>query len=119
MTAHPGDAEQFTHQDLAFHAALAGATHNELYGVLLTPITNLLLESRLDAYCLDARSAIDGGLTWHREILDCVRARDSEGARRAMTEHLRQAERLIAAAQGGGVREDPVPVDIPEVNHET
>lgn len=105
MAAHAGDAEQFTRQDLAFHAALVGATHNELYGVLLIPITDLLLDFRLAAYRYDARSAIEDGLAFHREILDHVRARDSEGARRAMRQHLGQAERLIAAAQGDAVRQ--------------
>lgn len=98
IAAHAGDAEQFTQYDLAFHAALATATHNELYSVLLTPITDLLLEFRLTAYRYDAQGSIEGALTYHRRILDRVKARDPEGARQAMRDHLHQARTLMEAA---------------------
>ncbi len=99
MAAHVEDAEQFVQHDLAFHSGLAAATHNDLYGVLLTPITDLLLDFRLTAYRYDAQSAIEGGLTYHRRILSQVRARDAEGARQAMRDHLHQAQNLFKAAR--------------------
>jgi GntR family transcriptional repressor for pyruvate dehydrogenase complex len=98
ITAQVGDAERFTQYDLAFHEALAAATHNELYSVLLTPITDLLLEFRLTAYRYDAQSSIEGALTFHRRILDRAKARDAEGARQAMRDHLHQARTLMEAA---------------------
>jgi DNA-binding FadR family transcriptional regulator len=77
---------------------LAISTQNELYNILMTPITELLLEFRLTAYRMNKEGAVDGALTYHREILDCIKARDPEGARRAMRLHLDQAEKLIEAA---------------------
>ena len=99
MAAHVGDAERFAQYDLAFHSALAAATHNDLYTVLLAPITDLLLEFRLSAYNYDAQGAIEGGLTYHREVLRRVQAGDPEASRQAMREHLDQAWGLFEAAR--------------------
>jgi GntR family transcriptional repressor for pyruvate dehydrogenase complex len=44
MIAHLDDPEQYTHYDLAFHEAVATATHNDLFRTLLSPIANLWLE---------------------------------------------------------------------------
>ena len=97
-TVHVQDAEEFVQHDLAFHSALARATHNDLYGVLLTPITDLLLDFRLTAYHYDPQGAIEGSLTHHRHILEQVQERHVEGARQAMREHLAQAQSLFEAA---------------------
>jgi GntR family transcriptional repressor for pyruvate dehydrogenase complex len=99
MFKHVEDAERFVKCDLAFHSAIAAATHNELYDVLLIPITDLLLEFRLTDYRFDARSAIEGGLTHHHRILDHIRARDVSGARQAMSDHLDQAESVFSASR--------------------
>jgi GntR family transcriptional repressor for pyruvate dehydrogenase complex len=99
MAAHPKDADQFTRYDLAFHEALAAATQNDLYSVLLTPITDLLLEFRLAAYGHDAQGSIEGALTYHGQILNRIKARDPKGARQAMRDHLRQARSLMEAAR--------------------
>ena len=98
MATYVKDAEQFVQYDLAFHSALAAATQNDLYSVLLTPITDLLLEFRLAAYRYDAQASIEGGLIHHRRILERVKAQDSEGARQAMRDHLDQAQSLLDAA---------------------
>jgi len=99
MAAHPEHADQFTRCDLAFHEALAAATHNDLYTVLLTPITDLLLEFRLTAYTHDPQGSIEGALTYHRRILSQIKNRDPQGARQAMRDHLRQASSLMEAAR--------------------
>jgi GntR family transcriptional repressor for pyruvate dehydrogenase complex len=99
MAGHVTNAEQFVQNDLDFHSALAAATHNDLYKVLLTPITDLLFEFRLAAYQYDAQNSIAGGLTYHRRILDCIKTRDVEGARQAMREHLNQAQNLFETAR--------------------
>jgi DNA-binding FadR family transcriptional regulator len=95
---HKEHAEQFIRSDLAFHAALAAATHNELYSVLLAPIADLSFEFRMATYHYDAQGTIDGALIHHREILGQVKARYPAGARQAMRAHLDQAENLIQAA---------------------
>lgn len=98
LTKFAEDEEHFTRYDLDFHSALATATHNELYSVLMAPITELLLEFRLTAYRVDKQGAIEGALTFHQEILDRIKAGDPKGARQAMRLHLDQAERLMEAA---------------------
>lgn len=100
MSEHQEDPDRFTEFDLAFHIALANATHNVLYNMLLHPIADLLLDFRRDAYEADASSAIEGGLKHHQEVLAFVRAKDAEGARQAMREHLEQAERVISNLTG-------------------
>lgn len=99
ITAHAEDAEQFSHYDLAFHSALAAATHNDLYSVLLAPITDLLLEFRLTAYHHDAQGSIEGAITYHCRILSRIKARDAQGARQAMRDHLDQGQTLMEAAR--------------------
>jgi GntR family transcriptional repressor for pyruvate dehydrogenase complex len=96
--ANTTDGERFIGYDLAFHAALAAATHNELYSVLLSPIASLSFEFRMTTFSYDARGTIDGALVHHRQILDQVQARNPEGARQAMRDHLDQAEALMEAA---------------------
>lgn len=98
MAANSEDSQLFTHYDLAFHSALGNATHNDLYNVLLTPITDLLLDYRLAAFYYDPEETIHTGLTGHREILDAVRSRDPRGARQAMLHHLKKAKGLYEAA---------------------
>jgi GntR family transcriptional repressor for pyruvate dehydrogenase complex len=98
LAAHSGDQNAFTENDLAFHAALAAATHNDLYTVLLAPIADLSLQFRRAAYENDTQASIEGALSYHQEILDRIKAQDPEGARDAMRDHLDQAERLISKA---------------------
>ena len=98
MVAHVENAEQFTSDDLSFHMALAAATHNDLYSVLLQPIADLLLEFRVIAYGYDEQSTVENGLIYHRKLLSLIEARDAAGAREAMRKHLDQAERLLRAA---------------------
>lgn len=97
MVQHTDNPDAFTEHDLAFHRALAAATHNDLYSMILQPITDLLLDFRRDAYWKDAAEAVLGGLKHHEVILKYVKAKDPDGARRAMREHLDQAERAIGA----------------------
>ena len=99
METHVGEVDRFTQSDLAFHSALTRAAHNDLYAVLLGPIADLSLEFRIAAYHYDAQSAVEGALIHHRRILDMVKARDPEGARQAMHDHLDQASSVMRAAQ--------------------
>lgn len=86
--------EKFTQVDYKFHEALASATHNDLYVLLLSPITDLMLEFRLAAYTFDPESSIEGASTFHRLILEKIKERDATGARQAMRDHLNQAETI-------------------------
>jgi GntR family transcriptional repressor for pyruvate dehydrogenase complex len=100
------DPEKFTRFDLEFHSALAAATHNELYSLLLEPITDLLLEFRLAAYEFDKHHAVEGGLNHHQLLLDTVRAGDAEEARQVMRDHLNQTKMLYLSSQEDGLKKE-------------
>jgi GntR family transcriptional regulator, transcriptional repressor for pyruvate dehydrogenase complex len=95
MVEHRTDGDEFVGHDLTFHLALARATHNELFLVLLTPITDRLLEVLRASYSFDPVRASTGGIAHHQAILARVRAGDVAGTRAAMKEHLRQARETI------------------------
>ena len=84
------DVERASRLDLEFHRAIAKATGNELYLLLLDSIGEALLEVRRGNL---QTGAGDETLRAHRTILIAIRARDREEARRAMATHLDQVER--------------------------
>ncbi len=67
--------------------------------MLLTPITDLLLDFRLATYLHNSPDAVAGGLRHHRNILARVRTRDAAGARQAMYDHLAQVRGIFEAIQ--------------------
>jgi GntR family transcriptional repressor for pyruvate dehydrogenase complex len=97
MATHRNEPEAYAESDFAFHAAVAAATHNELFGVLLSPISELLEE--MVRISLDAPNAADEGLTHHHNILKQIKSRDAEKARQAMRDHLNHARGLIETVQ--------------------
>jgi GntR family transcriptional repressor for pyruvate dehydrogenase complex len=98
MKAHVADAEEFIRRDLVFHSSLADATHNDLFSVLLSVIGDLWLEAALLTY--QAPGAAESGLKYHRKIMQRIKERDTEGARRAMRDHIRHSRNLAEAARG-------------------
>ena len=99
MSGDISDTEHFIELDVGFHAALVTATKNEVFALMLAPITDLLVELRRELYRYDAEASIHGALTHHRRILDRVAQGDVDGARDAMRNHLDQAANLQHARQ--------------------
>lgn len=93
MANHRDDPEEYTRHDVAFHAAVVTATHNDLFGVLLGPISDLLLQ--MVRVSLDASGAADIGLVHHQDILECICEHDPQKARQAMHKHLQHARDLV------------------------
>lgn len=91
------DVEAASIEDVAFHRKIATSTQNELYGLMLDSIGDVLLEIR--------RSTLAGGtpgrqvLAWHARILDRIAAHDPEGAREAMHDHLAKIEQAWIARE--------------------
>jgi GntR family transcriptional repressor for pyruvate dehydrogenase complex len=79
--------------DVAFHREIALATHNELYVVLLDSIEDPLLDIRLATLQLGDR--LPDAVTGHGRILAAVEAGDVDGARAAMTAHLKESEQAL------------------------
>jgi GntR family transcriptional repressor for pyruvate dehydrogenase complex len=96
---HPDQLGDFVEADLNFHNALAEATQNPLLSVLLEPISDLLLEFRRLAS--STPGALEDALSYHRKILEQVKARDASICREVMREHLANAEERAATAQVG------------------
>jgi GntR family transcriptional repressor for pyruvate dehydrogenase complex len=72
--------------DLQFHVYIAQASKNPVILVVMRSLMDLLFHS-IAAYLLDHRRS-DLILTQHREILDAIKARNSDKARHLMLEHV-------------------------------
>ena len=80
-----GALESHVKADLAFHAVLAEATGNPLFAMVLTPIQELLIETRRRTL---GRHGAAVAHEHHARILDAVRAGDPAAAEAAMRMHL-------------------------------
>ena len=84
--------ESFAARDADFHRGLAKTTHNPLLIILLDSIRDLMQEVRLlVTRHPDLRKKV---MPDHRRILDRVAAKDLDGARQAMEEHLEHARKF-------------------------
>jgi GntR family transcriptional repressor for pyruvate dehydrogenase complex len=101
MVAHEGDPQKWAEADVAFHAAIAAATHNPLYPVLLGSIADLLMEVRLTGVRLP--DTPKKAYTHHHAIFERIRVRDRVGARKAMQDHLRESEETFQKARFVGL----------------
>jgi GntR family transcriptional regulator, transcriptional repressor for pyruvate dehydrogenase complex len=88
--------EEFVRWDIAFHAALAQATHNELYPLILNSISEIMRAVRVMAFYLNVPEP-----SWvrvhryHRMIFEQILSGNPEAARHAMREHLVEAEETM------------------------
>jgi len=90
------DPETFVQTDVAFHEALARATHNDLFLAILSSIAQALIDVRRLGLRVPGTPA--RALSYHRRILECVAVGDVDGARRAMDEHITEAQQTMEAA---------------------
>ncbi len=90
------DRDHFARSDVAFHAALARATHNELFSLLLDSVAEIMIKVRQMAFDVPGTPA--RALKHHRAIFEQVKAGDPEGAREAMREHLIEVEDTMRQA---------------------
>jgi len=91
------DPAGFPQLDVDFHRALALATQNELYVILLDAISDTLMRYRRLA--LRVPNTTDRALRHHRAIFEQVQAGSMEGARSAMRDHMIEAEQTVRQAQ--------------------
>ena len=87
------DRDAYVASDVAFHAALATATHNELFPVLLHSIQDVMTEVRRLGFLVPG--SVDNGLMHHERVLTAVQAGDATAAAHAMTEHLQDSVRIL------------------------
>ena len=101
-------AMEYAEADVAFHQRLAEAAGNPLFSVLANAINDVMIEVRLLAYAYN-KSSVERALHYHSWILENVRKRDVEGARRAMEEHLRSSLAVMRHVAG----RERLPANIP------
>jgi GntR family transcriptional repressor for pyruvate dehydrogenase complex len=82
------DLDEVAQRDLDFHAAIAAATHNELFMLLMDPIGQALISVRRT----NLRVNLQQTLRLHHDVAQRITASDVEGARAAMTRHLDHVE---------------------------
>jgi GntR family transcriptional repressor for pyruvate dehydrogenase complex len=85
MQRETSDVEAAARDDLEFHRAIARATHNELFLLLMDSIGSSLIDIRREN--LGSGSA-PMTLSQHEAILELIASHDAEGARTAMRAHL-------------------------------
>lgn len=90
------DMDRFPALDVEFHRALATATHNELFVILIDTLRESLLRTR------EIGSTVPGtparALSHHTLIFEQVCKRSVEGARAAMAAHMAEAEVTLRSA---------------------
>lgn len=84
------DSEAFIEADLDFHLAMAEAVGNPVILSLLDSIVGLLREQRRKIFRVEGGP--QRGQEHHRRILAAIERRDSEEARQAMRDHLKQVQ---------------------------
>jgi GntR family transcriptional regulator, transcriptional repressor for pyruvate dehydrogenase complex len=81
--------EQLIDADMRFHALLAEATNNPVFGLLLEPLAHLMRLSRKETL---TRSGPKAAAKGHAKLIAAIGRGDPEASRRAMLEHLDLAE---------------------------
>lgn len=98
MEAAEGQREMFSKTDIAFHQAIAKASGNGIYAIVL---------GGLEKRCIEFAQTNRGTDDWyprvideHRAILDAVEAAHSDRAAEAMRRHLLSSRRLFVDMRG-------------------
>jgi GntR family transcriptional repressor for pyruvate dehydrogenase complex len=109
QTARVAAGASAIEEDNLFHYRLAAAAKNQVVLRLVDVVMDLLRESR--ARSLQTPGRAGKSLQGHRRILASIRARDPEGAARAMRSHIEEIEQVLALPkraapgdEGGGAR---------------
>lgn len=88
--------ERFVEWDMAFHSALAAATQNELFSILLDSVVSTLRKVRELGF--NVPGTPERARNFHLLILEKVREGNAGAARAAMREHMAEAERTLQQA---------------------
>jgi GntR family transcriptional repressor for pyruvate dehydrogenase complex len=93
---------EYATADVAFHRHLAVATRNHLLLALVQSLQGVMFAVRLRAASSLGDAPRENAILYHSQILECVKAGDSNGARAAMLEHLAYAQEVMRLIESGG-----------------
>ena len=92
--ANKDDPKVLAERDAQFHVALAQASGNLVLVRVMLTLLDLLAKSRRETLSIPGRP--QRSIEDHARVLEKIEARDPEGARGAMLEHLRSVEGSLA-----------------------
>lgn len=92
------DPEAASRADVEFHRAIAQASENELFLVLVDSLGDVLLDIRRAT--LHDPHRLDTTVQQHRRIADALSQRDADGAVEAMSDHLLDSLTALKSALG-------------------
>lgn len=85
--------EAFAIADAKFHLALVVGAHNELFGVILEAVGDMMMDVRRQtAYLPGTRQQVTSD---HRHLADAVVQHDAAAAMRAMEDHLANSRAIV------------------------
>jgi len=100
------DPQMFLDYDMRFHRAVAAAANNPMLGAIIEAVSELFFEQRRST--IERARNLRESAEMHRRIYQAIRARDPDGARVAMDEHVRGAQ-LAQATEEPPRRDDKGP----------
>jgi GntR family transcriptional repressor for pyruvate dehydrogenase complex len=95
MRAFLDDEQNFLAENDRFHAAVAAASGNDLFALLISSLHSIT--DGVPFGLSYERSRRENVLRSHEEIYEAIRNRDSEGARWAMRKHMRRFTERVSA----------------------
>lgn len=96
MTLARGKLHDFARADLDFHLALARATGNPIV-IKVNDIIKSVLSASMDR--IVSSLGVNDGLSYHRRILDAIKARNAGLAESLMEEHVLRTIRRLKSAE--------------------
>ncbi len=88
------DYDALAKLDLRFHLDIAKSTHNVIIPLMIEPIHRLMPAIKVSVY-KEVEDSKNSALDKHGKVLSAILKYDAEGARRAMTVHLKVAEEHV------------------------
>lgn len=103
-----GDVDAFIAADHRFHLAIAKCTQNQLVGLMLFPIVDVLNEQRKRLFFVE--DSAQAAQRFHRKILRAIEQGDSVAATKAMRGHVGQVRHDIIRMSTGATPTPSKPV---------
>ena len=96
------DPQRFLVHDINFHRAIASASGNPIVASIVEMVSALYYERRRQTAARASDRDLRDAAEMHRRIYQAVRAKDVEGARKAMHDHLAKARSYQEQEAGDG-----------------
>ena len=84
---------EYTTADVGFHIAVARASGNPLYPIVLRPLVTMIVEGIFESH--GVHRATDAGIAGHAQVLAAITRRHPKAAGRAMATHLAQSRAVF------------------------